>query len=671
MLIRLVGGLELGTGRCDPAASPTRQTAQVLAVLAIAGAGGLTRERLLGLFWPDRAAPQARASLRQALAAGRRFLADCGGGLGLSTEGETVTLVGPPEAVDLWRLVDAGTTFDLDQAIAAAEACRGDLLEGVPLDDELAQWLAPRAEEARRRALALAERLSHEPDAAATVAAEALARRLLVLDPTVEVAWRAIIRVLIGRGERNAARRELAACRRTLMHELRLEPEPATTALLEEAGLEEAGLDEAGLEESGPAAKATIDATTAGPERRPQAPAAGRPSLVVMPFDNLGSAEDDYFADGVVEEITSALSRIRDFFVVARQSAFTYRGRFVDVREVGHELAVRYVVEGTIRRGGERVRISVQLVDAMSRTQLWSDRYDGETTDIFAFQDAIAAHVAGAIQPSIRSSEIRAARSKAPENLTAYDLVLRAYPHFWAHDRAENGEALRLLAQALAHDPDYGVAMALESWCHAQEACYMWASDPEGERAMAVRLADRAASLVEDHATGLVAIGAAYGIATTDQERAALHIERALAIDPNHAWGWTRLGWATYLRGRPDEAIAHFDQALELSPRDPLAFNVHFGKAAAMSLKRDFAQAIALVEKGLNAHPQAVWAYRMLASFHARNGDLVSAQTALATFRQHYPGVTVAAIRAAMPPAVLRIDPAYLDGIIQAGLPLE
>lgn len=650
MQVKLLGGVEFDR-ECTPA--PTRQTATLLAVLALAQPRGLTRDRLAAIFWPDRAELQARASLRQALTTLRRFLADSRHELRLIAEGETVCLEGPAAAVDVWHLRRAlGAPPRMPEAAALY---RGDLLEGLALDGPLAAWLMPHRAELQRLALQLVADLGHRQpmDAAVATATEELARRLLARDPTAEPAWRALIRVFLARGEHNAARRELEACRRALAEELGVEPEAATTALLTEA------LPQRTI--------ATSAAPPTAPAQCPPAPS----SLVVMPFDNLGPPEDAYFAHGVVEEITAALSRIRDFLVIARQSAYAFQGSFVDVREVGRELGVRYVVEGTVRRGGDRVRISVQLVDAASRAQLWSDRYDGEMTDIFAFQDAIAAQVAGAIQPSIRSSEIRTARSKAPESLTAYDLLLRAYPHFWAHDRAENALAIRLLDQALSHDPDYGVAMALKSWCHAQQACYMWAHDSEGERATAVRLADRAAGLVEDHATGLVAIGAAYGIATTDQARAALHIERALAIDPNHAWGWTRLGWATYLRGRPDEAIAHFDKALELSPLDPLAFNVQFGKAAACSLKRDFAQAIELVEKGLNAHPQAVWAYRMLASYHARNGDVARAEAALSIFRRHYPEATVATIRAAMPPAVHDIDPAYLDGIIKAGLPLE
>ncbi len=164
-------------------------------------------------------------------------------------------------------------------------------------------------------------------------------------------------------------------------------------------------------------------------------PPSDRPSLVVMPFDNLSGADDAHFVDGVVEEITSALSRVRDFFIIARQSAFAYKGRFVDVREVGKKLAVISVVEGTVRRGQDRVRISVQLVDANSRAQLWSERYEGATTDIFEFQDRIAAQVAGAIHPAARKAEIDLAKRKPPNSLKAYEFVLRAYPNLWSQNQ--------------------------------------------------------------------------------------------------------------------------------------------------------------------------------------------------------------------------------------------
>ena len=217
---------------------------------------------------------------------------------------------------------------------------------------------------------------------------------------------------------------------------------------------------------------------------------------MVMPFDNLSGQGDEYLVDGVVEEITSALSRVRDFFVIARQSAFTYKGRFVDVREVGRQLGVNYVVEGTVRRGGDRLRISVQLVDAEMRTQLWSERYEGATKDIFEFQDRIAAQVAGAIHPAIRSAEIELSKRKPPSSLRAYDLVMRAYPNVWGQNKEANWQAIALLEEAIAIDPTYGRAHALLAWCHAQNVTYVWTQKPghEVESALAASRLPRARS---------------------------------------------------------------------------------------------------------------------------------------------------------------------------------
>jgi TolB-like protein len=503
MQLRLLSGftIEDETGR--QLRLPTRKTSLLLAALALAGERGFRREALADLIWPDRAAAQARASLRQALTAVRKLLSEAGSSLVVAGDAETVRLSGSDVEIDARafdRLADSEAPDDLGRA---ADLYQGNLLEGVALDGPLERWVDGYRAAFHRRALALAERLSElaEGDYAADRAAETLAGRLLMQDPAAEEAHRALIRVFLARSQQNAARRQLEQCREALRRELDADPELATLALLERSSA------------TPPATRAAITAQDTPGERSsaassPTNTARSEPSLVVMPFDNLSGPEDDYFVDGVVEEITAALSRVREFFVVARQSAFTYKGRFVDVREVGRELGVRYVIEGTVRRGGDQLRITVQLVDAESRSQLWSDRYEGDMADIFALQDTIASQVAGAIHPSVRASEIEAARRKPTDSLEAYDLVLRALPHVWAHTREDNHKAIAFLEQALERDPDYGEALAFKAWCHAQEACYLWSDDPASDQAAAVRLAGEAAKRIEDHATALIAIGA-------------------------------------------------------------------------------------------------------------------------------------------------------------------
>ena len=664
MRLRLLGGFAIEDERGRQPRLPTRKTSLLLAALALAGERGFRREALAELVWPDRAAMQARASLRQALTAVRKLLSESGSSLAVTADAATVRLAGRDAEIDsrvFDRLADSSAP---DELIRAAELYQGDLLEGVALDGPLETWIGGYRAAFHRRALALAEWLSAlaEDDDAAARAADTLADRLLLRDSAAEEAHRALIRVFLTRGQQNAARRQLEQCREALRRELDAAPEPATLALLEKDTDEMPAAQPAarGRSEHGTATDATP------PSARSSRPGA---SLVVMPFDNLSSPDDGYFVDGVVEEITAALSRIREFFVVARQSAFTYKGRFVDVREVGRELGVRYVIEGTVRRGGDRLRITVQLVDAETRSQLWSDRYEGDLADIFALQDAIASQVAGALHPSIRASEIEAARSKPPDNLEAYDLVLRALPHFWAHTREDNRKAIAFLDQALQRDPDYGEALAFKAWCHAQEACYLWSDDPASEQAAALRLATQAAKRVEDHATALIAIGAALNIAGADRELAASYLERALAIDPNNAWGWLRLGWASYYLGRFDQAVEHFEHALRLSPFDPFVFNVYVGLGSAWAMRGEHSKGIALIERGLRANPAAVWAYRSLAWMHAREGDLDKATEAVRMLLAHYPDVTIASMKASVPPSIFAIRPDYLDVLEKAGLP--
>ena len=395
-----------------------------------------------------------------------------------------------------------------------------------------------------------------------------------------------------------------------------------------------------------------------------------RPSLVVLPFDNLsGEADQGYFADAVVEEITATLSRVRDFFVIARNSAFAYKGRnSTDVRDIGRALGVRYVVEGSVRRVGERVRITAQLVEAETASHIWSTRVDGQASELFDLQDRIAAEVASAIQPTIRRAEIARARAKRPETLAAYDLVMRALPHLWAHRPRDNAEAIDLLERAMHLEPDSGLALALAAWAHGQHIAYNWTSDFSFERRAANKLIEQATLNVHDNPTALTALGSAIMQAGGDVAQAAAFADQALALDPNHAWAWMRRGFGQVYLSNPEEGLVAFERASRLSPLDPFAFNVHLGMGLAHFAAGRPQPAIALARQALSERPGLLWPYRDLAGYQAHHGDLAAAAESLRHFVDGRDDISLTTMGDAlrfMEPALLS---RYLRGLKLAGL---
>lgn len=402
-------------------------------------------------------------------------------------------------------------------------------------------------------------------------------------------------------------------------------------------------------------------------EPEPVAPST-RPSVVVLPFDNLsGEADQRYFADAVVEEITATLARIRDFFVIARNSAFAYKGRSLDVRQIGRELGVRYAVEGSVRRVGERVRITAQLVETETGAHIWSDKVDGPVLDLFDLQDRMAALVASAIQPSIRAAEIERARAKRPETLAAYDLVMRALPHLWAHNPNENREAIGLLNRALEVEPGYGMAAALAAWAHGQQVAYNWTLDIAAERAAAEGMIV-AGMNASDNPTALTALASAMMQTGGDVGQALALAEKALSIDTNHAWAWMRRGFGLTYTGRPEEGLKSFEHARRLSPLDPFSFNVFLGTGLSHFAAGRPDRAVIEANRAVAERPGITWPYRDLAAYHAHLGDLVAARAALDRFRRHHDGVSLALVRDSLRFMEPGLHERYLDGLARAGL---
>lgn len=382
----------------------------------------------------------------------------------------------------------------------------------------------------------------------------------------------------------------------------------------------------------------------AGPAlRRPE-----KPSIAVLPFQTMaGDPDQDYLADGVVEAITAALSRIRAFFVIARNSAFTFKGRMVNVVDIGRELGVAYVLEGSVQRAGDRIRITVQLVETEAGRHIWAEHYDGTIDEVFDLQDRITERVAGELQPSIRLAEIERSRRKRPQDQSAYDFTMRAMPHVWALEREESEKALDLLDQALAIDPDYPLALSLAGWCHAQGSVYNWSDDIAGSQAEALKLAERAAELSGDDSLILAVLGAAHTV-VRNFGTARVLLERAVALDPNAAWAWQRLGWLENYSDRPEPALEHFGRALRLSPLDPMNFNIHVGMGSANEIAQNYDAAAAHYRRALGERPHALWIYRNLASSLSGAGRMEAANQAYGTLMRAYPDLTAAKMREAM-----------------------
>jgi adenylate cyclase len=393
------------------------------------------------------------------------------------------------------------------------------------------------------------------------------------------------------------------------------------------------------------------------------------PSIAVLPFDNMSDdRSQEYLADGIVEDIITGLSRVRQFFVIARNSTFTYKGKATDVRSVGNELGVTYVLEGSVRKHRERVRVTAQLVDAGTGHHIWVDRFDGELTDIFDLQDQVTSRVIGAVQPTIRSAEAVRARRKRPDSLVAYDLYMQALPYVSALTREDNQTALGLLNRAMELEGGFVSALSMAAWCHAQRCVYSWTDDRELESNRAIRLADEAVAHAGDDSFALAMLGAAHTL-VRDFDVGRRLLEHAVEVNPNCAWSWNRLGWLNGYSNNPKASIYCFERAIRLSPLDPMNFNCHVGIGAAHFLEKNYPEAIRWMEKGLGSNPGARWILRQLVPAYVFAGMGEGASRSLALLTEEYPGLTCKSVRRAMLYSEEVMDQ-ICSGLEQAGLPV-
>jgi TolB-like protein len=348
-------------------------------------------------------------------------------------------------------------------------------------------------------------------------------------------------------------------------------------------------------------------------------PLPDKPSIAVLPFQNMsGDPDQEYFVDGMVEEIITALSHIRWLFVIARNSSFTYKGQAVDVKQVGRELGVRYVLEGSVRKAGSRVRITGQLIDAITGAHLWADRFDGSLEDVFDFQDKVASSVAGVIEPALQAAETARSAARPATDLTAYDLYLRAYAMTLSSAK-EIPEALRLLEQAIAREPRYGPALAWAAHCCIRLVTDGRSEGPAGDRLKGADFARRALQVAGDDPVILANVALALAGFGEDIGAMMALVDRALALNPSFARGWSISGTLRNWAGQPDIAIEHVEVAQRLSPRARVGTSLAV-LGGAHFLSRRFEEAVPKLLMAIQEDPSFPQSYRYLAACYAHNG---------------------------------------------------
>jgi TolB-like protein/Tfp pilus assembly protein PilF len=393
------------------------------------------------------------------------------------------------------------------------------------------------------------------------------------------------------------------------------------------------------------------------------------PSLAVLPFANLsGDAGQDYFADGVVEDIITGLSRFRSFAVVSRNSSFVYKGRAVDVRQVSRELGVRYVLEGSVRRAGQRLRIGAQLVDGLSGTHLWAQTFDGLVEDVFDVQDRITEGVVAVIEPQIRQAELERSRRERPQGIDAYDLYLQSLPYHYGGLPEENAQGIVLLERAVALSPTYAPALAMLADSLQHRIGMGWPSFGADDRQRCLEVTALALANAKDDATALAHCGMALITVAKDYDRGMLIMERAVAANPHSVAVATIVGVANLHCGGLDTALGHFDRALRLSPRDPTAFLPLTGIAHVHMCRDNYEEALVWAARSAAVNDAFDPSFWMLAAANAHLGRMDDARRFLVRLLEIAPGLTIERLRNGQPskePSRMR---SILSGLKLAGL---
>ncbi len=661
----------------------------LLAFLALRPGEVQPREKLASLLWSDRGDEQARHSLRDALSGLRNALGDAEPSP-LVADRETVNLdpaAVEVDAVGFERLVASGTREALKKACALY---RGELLEGESIrDPPFEEWLFYERGKLRDLALSVFERLlTYEREAGELEKAVETAKRLLDLNPSHEKTHRTLMRLYADQGRRAAALEQYEHCRAALKRELDVELGPETEELYREI-----------LERKGEApAKATAPAAVLKQSLRPWAAIGGtaialvaviavavwqlspatdeapafelpdKPSIAVLPFKNLGHPEHENFVDAFTEEIITGLSRYRNLFVIASNSAFAYKGKAAKVQDVGHELGVQYVLEGSVRREADRLRVTAQLVDAITGHHVWAESYERDAEDVFTMQNEVTEEIVATVgsddMGQVLRAELERAKRKPTESLEAYDYFLLALEHQNRMTKEDNAISLDLFEKAIELDPKFAQAHAVKAWSYIRDSWYGWSDSSVESAELALQSAEKGVALDPNDARNRLALGAVYLYMKQQQDKARAQWEKALDLNPNYADVMTSLGELLSYIGRPDEGIEWIERALRLNPHHPGWYDVSLGIASYGA--RQYEEAIGALQRYQN-HTAGSWAF--LAASYAQLGRIEEAQGPAAEALKLDPEFSLQAWTEILPYKYQDDRDHFIEGMRKAGLP--
>jgi TolB-like protein/DNA-binding SARP family transcriptional activator len=660
--LSLLGRFEL-CGPGGPIELTSKKLAALLAYLACTAPQAHSRDKLMTLLWGSHFEVQARQNLRQALSRLRRVLGDgplVSGGDSISLKPELIAC----DVVQFEALVGNGSREALREAV---DLYRGLLLPDITNPEEAwTEWLDMQRQRLEGLALAALVKLGEEELQLANhqPALEA-ANRAIAISSLREDAHRLVMRALAAGGRRADALKHYEDLTVLLKGELSVEPDPSTKALAAE-------LRKPHVAGFAPDAKSSPPPGTGLEPEANQAPLLlpDRPSIAVLPFANIGGdPEQEYFADGMVDDMLMALSRVHWLFVIARQSSFIYKVRSADVQQIGRELGVRYVLEGSVRKSGTRVRIVAQLIETAGGAHIWADRFEGDLRDIFALQDAITERIVSAVEEKVRDAEIRRSRAKPTESLTAYDFYLRALQAWFGQTEVEYTRTQVLLGHALEADPEYAEALGTLTDSINTRTMQGWHESWSRGVEEASRLAGRALAAGPDNSTCLASAAFTYGVMANRFEEGFELANRALIVHPNSVFVRNRAASVYGICGESDKAIAQCEAACRMNPLDSKkAATVTYSTLSfALYMARRYEESVRAGRRALVFAPQSNIARKYVAISLAQLGRTDEARAEIAELLKHQPGASLAVFEQT-PFRHKWMKELHMEGLRKAGL---